>query len=79
MKYRGINSDEDRKKKRTSGPNFMEDKEMEEEEVEQENWRNRKSNRENRGAKFKSVCLQRASHSMYVSHKILIKHRMCET
>ena len=79
MKYRGINSEEDRKKKRTSGPNFTENKDMEEKEVEKENWRNRKSNRENRGAKFKSVCLQRVCHSMYVNHKILIKHRVYET
>lgn len=47
--------------------------------VQQENLRNRKSNRKNREAKFKSVCLQRACHSMYANYKILIKHRMCET
>lgn len=34
MKYGEINSEEDRKKKRTSEPNFMENKEMEEKEVE---------------------------------------------
>jgi len=55
MKYRGINSDEEKKKKGTSGPNFMENEEIEEKEVEQEKRRKRKSNRENRGAKFRSV------------------------
>lgn len=63
MKYRGINSEEVRKKKRTSGPDFMENKEMEEKQIEQENWRNRKSKRENRGTKFK--CFSSESSSFY--------------
>lgn len=72
---RGIKSEDEKEKKtRASGQNFIENKEIDKKDAEQENWRNsrlwkkkyklEKLNRENRGAKFRGVCHQSVYHSV---------------